>query len=169
MQIQSTYEQAIKREYPQHVAIGIARDRHGKHNPIALGWIMRTSHEPPMMAISIGLTRYSLEVIRHAGEFVIAFPSAAMVAETLVYGTQSGRDVDKLAVGGARTQPATAIDSVLLADAVANFECKLVSELQTGDHVIFAGEVVAAHMNEDGSVRRLYSLGNEQFGGVIPG
>ena len=169
MQVQTPYDQAIARKYPEQVVLAIAKDSNGKYNPITLGWIMFTSHEPPMMAISVGLTRYSLEVIRQAGEFVVVFPSAAMASEALLFGTKSGHDVDKLAESGVKTQPATAIDGVLLADAVANFECKLVSEHPTGDHVIFVGEVVAAHMNRDASLGRLYSLGDDRLGGVTWG
>jgi len=77
--------------------------------------------------------------------------------------------MDKLAACGTKKQPASKIDSVLLADAVANFECELAGEMQTGDHVMFAGRVVATHMNEDAAVRGLYALGNEQLGGVRPG
>jgi flavin reductase (DIM6/NTAB) family NADH-FMN oxidoreductase RutF len=87
----------------------------------------------------------------------------------LLFGTKSGRDVDKLATSGVKTQPATAIDSVLLSDAVANFECRLLSELQTGDHVIFVGQVIATHANQDATLRRLYSLGHDRLGGVLPG
>ncbi|MCK4342512.1 MAG: flavin reductase family protein [Phycisphaerae bacterium] len=169
MQVATTYENAMARKYPEQVSLAIAKDARGKHNPISLGWVMNTSIEPPMLAISIGLTRYSLEVLRHAREFVLSFVSSTMAEDALFHGTRSGRELDKLAQCGTKTQPATVIDSVLLADAVANFECKLESELVTGDHVIFVGRVVAAHMNEDPSVRRLYSLGNDQLGGVVPG
>lgn len=169
MQIAAEYTEALRRKYPEAVAIGIAIDPQGKPNPIALGWVMSTSIEPPMLAVSIGLTRYSLEAFRQAGEFVVSFPSSTMVADTLFHGTKSGRDMDKLAACGTRTQPATQVRGVLLADAVANFECRLESELPTGDHVIFVGRVLAAHVNADRALRRLYSLGNDQLGGVVPG
>lgn len=169
MQVQTPYEQAITRKYPEQVAIAIARDRQGKFNPITLGWTMITSHQPPMMAISVGLTRYSLEAIRTARAFVIAFPSSKMADEALFWGTKSGRDTDKLAELGSRTQPASVIDSVLLADAVANFECKLESELKTGDHVLFVGTVVCSHVNQDSSLRRLYTVGKDyRMGAVAP-
>jgi len=166
MQIPASYEQAVSRRFPEQVVIAIARDARGKHNPITLGWTMLTSHDPPMMAIAVGKTRWSLEAIRRSGEFVLSLPSAGMAEDARFHGTKSGRDLDKLAACGTRTQPATRIDSVLLADAVANFECRLAGELETGDHVIFVGRVVAAHVNSDPTVRRLYSLGNEQLGGL---
>lgn len=158
MQQEVPYAQAIVAKYPEQVVIAIAKDPQGKCNPISLGWSMITSHRPPMLAVSIGKTRYSLQAFRQARQFVVAFPSERQARETLVFGTKSGRDADKLALAAAETQPAKKIDCVLLADAVANFECKLVAELQTGDHVIFVGEVVCSHVN-DAPLNRLYIVG----------
>ena len=79
-------------------------------------------------------------------------------------------DLNKLAEYGTKTQPATVTDGVLLADAVANFECTLESELETGDHVILVGRVVASHIHETGETRRLYTLGEDyQLGGISHG
>ena len=166
MQVGATYEQAMARKYPEPIAVAVVKDMRGKPNPITLGWVMNTSIDPPMLAISIGRKRYSLEAIRQARAFVVSFPSTSMTDDMLFFGTKSGRDLDKLAARGTKTQSAQKVDGVLLADAVANFECKLEAELQTGDHFILVGRVVASHMNPDPSVRRVYSLGNEQFGGV---
>ncbi len=168
MQTETPYNEAIARKYPEQVVIAIAKDAQGKHNPISLGWTMITSGEPPMMAISVGLARHSRAAIREAREFVICFPSSTMAADVLYFGTRSGRDEDKLTAFGAKTQPATKIDSVLLSGAAANFECALESELETGDHVIFVGRVVAAHVNEDPSVARLYNLGDREFSALRP-
>lgn len=168
MQVKTTYGDAMLTKFPEQVAIGIAKDSQGKYNPITLGWVMPTSHDPPMVAISVGLPRYSLEAIRQAGEFVIAFPSTAQAEDALFHGSNSGRDMDKIAACGTKTEPATEIDCVLFTDAVANFECTLDSELLTGDHVIFAGKVVAAHKNQDASLRRLYTVGpGHEMGGIL--
>ncbi|HVP10842.1 MAG TPA: flavin reductase family protein [Phycisphaerae bacterium] len=169
MQIETTFEKAASRRYPEQMVIAIAKDGQGKYNPITLGWASLVSHEPPMVAIAVGKTRYSLEAIRGAGEFVISFPSTTMASDAAFHGTKSGRDTDKLATAKTKTQPATAIDSVLLSDAVANFECELKGEMEAGDHIILVGEVVVAHMNKSTTVRRLYALGDEQMGGVVAG
>jgi flavin reductase (DIM6/NTAB) family NADH-FMN oxidoreductase RutF len=158
MQRRVDYSEAITAKYPEQIVIAIARDRNGKHNPITLGWTMIVSHEPPMMALSIGKTRYSLEAFRQAREFVVAFPSEHQRDEAMLFGTKSGRDMDKLASAGCAVAPASEIDSVLLADAVANFECKLTAELETGDHVVFVGEVVCSHRSEK-PLNRLYTVG----------
>jgi flavin reductase (DIM6/NTAB) family NADH-FMN oxidoreductase RutF len=168
MQVRTDYETAIARKYPERVAIAIAKDATGKHNPITLLWFTRTSMEPPMIAISLGLTRHSVSAVRHAREFVVSLVSTDMLADALYCGSVSGRDTDKFAQLSTKTEKATAIDSLLLADAVANFECRLEGELRTGDHVIFVGRVMAAHQNADPNVRGLYALGHEKFGAVSP-
>lgn len=168
MQKQAPYALAMKLKCPRELVIALARDPQGKCNPIALGWMMNTSFDPPMIAVSIGKPRYSLEAFRHSRQFVVAFPSADQEKDTMLFGTESGRDCDKLALARSATQPAEKIDCVLLSDAVANFECELVSELDTGDHVIFVGEVVCSHLNE-GPRERLYILGpGHTLGGLPP-
>ncbi|MHC4621130.1 MAG: flavin reductase family protein [Planctomycetota bacterium] len=158
MQKQVEYEQAIKTKYPEQVVIAIAKDRNGKANPVTLGWTMIASGKPPMMAIAVAAKHYSIETIRHSKCFTIAFPSSEMGDAALFFGSRSGRDVDKLAEFDCKTEAAKAIDSVLLSDAVANFECALESETVAGDHIIFVGKVVAAHMNTE-TKKRLYTVG----------
>jgi flavin reductase (DIM6/NTAB) family NADH-FMN oxidoreductase RutF len=166
MQKQADYKDAISLKYPEQVVIAIAKDFQGNHNPITLGWTMIASGRPPMMAVAVGKGRYSLEAIRSAGEFVIAFPSEDQADETMLFGTKSGRDCAKLAVAGTATQPASQIDSVLLSDAVANFECRLAGELEAGDHIVFVGEVVCSHTNER-KLNRLYTVGKAyKMGGL---
>jgi flavin reductase (DIM6/NTAB) family NADH-FMN oxidoreductase RutF len=166
MQKEVKYGNAIVTKFPEQVAIAIAKEKDGKYNPITLGWMMNTSIQPPMLAISVGITRHSLEVIRKAKEFVVAFPSEEQAQEAVFYGSKSGRDLDKIKAFGGTTEPAQKIDCVLLADAVANFECRLAGELATGDHVIFVGEVVASHINTQPK-KRVYAKGpGHEMGGV---
>jgi len=158
MQKNVKYEQAIKTKYPEQVVIAIAKDRAGKANPITLGWTMIASGEPPMMAIAVAKTHYSIEAITYSECFTIAFPSSEMAEAALFFGSKSGRNIDKFAEFECKTEPAKEIDSVLLSDAVANFECTLESQMVTGDHIIFVGKIVACHTNNEPK-KRLYTTG----------
>ncbi len=158
MQKPIDYEKAIQARFPEQVVIAIAKDKNGKANPITLGWTMLASGKPPMMAISVAPKRYSAEAIRHSKCFTIALPSSEMAELALFFGTRSGRDIDKFAEFDCETTPADTIDSVLLADAAANFECTLESEMVAGDHIIFVGRVVASHINTEPK-KRLYTVG----------
>jgi len=163
MQIPACYDDAMSRKYPEQVVLVIARDSTGKCNPMAAGWVMIASSQPPMMAVALGTARHTLEAIGHSREFVISFPGEGMAEDTLYYGTVSGRDEDKLAVRRARTQSAEKIECVLLSDAVASFECALEGEMPAGDHVIVVGRVVASHVNSDAGLRRLFNLGERNL------
>lgn len=158
MQKQVEYQEAIKTKYPEQVVIAIARDKDDKANPITLGWTMIVSGKPPMMAIAVASTHYSIEAVRHSKSFTISFPSSDMADAALFFGSRSGRNVDKLAEFDCKTQSAKVIDSVLLTDAVANFECELASQTEAGDHIIFVGQIVASHINTEPK-KRLYTVG----------
>ncbi len=158
MQKQVEFPEAIKTKYPEQVVIAIAKDKNGKANPVTLGWTMLVSGKPPMMAIAVANTHYSIETIRHSKCFCLAFPSSEMADAALFFGSKSGRDIDKFAEFDCKTELAKTIDSVLLSDAVANFECTLESETIAGDHIIFVGQIVASHINTEPK-KRLYTIG----------
>lgn len=157
MQIESSFNDAIIKKYPEQVVIVLVKEKSGRVNPVTIGWTMLTSHEPPMMAFSLGKNRYSAGLIQDAGGFVISFPSEGMGKETLLFGTKSGKDTDKLSISGIATSPTKKIDCVILDDAVANFECRFVGEYPTGDHIIFVGEIIHSHINTE-DVKRLYTV-----------
>jgi flavin reductase (DIM6/NTAB) family NADH-FMN oxidoreductase RutF len=81
-----------------------------------------------------------------------------MADAALFFGSKSGREIDKFAEFECETEKAKEIDSVLLTDAVANFECTLDSQVPVGDHIIFVGTVVCSHMNAEPK-KRLYTTG----------
>ncbi len=158
MQKRAEYQDAIKTKYPEQVVIAIAKDKAGRANPVTLGWTMIVSGKPPMMAIAVAKKHYSIGTIRHSKCFTIVYPSSDMSEAALFFGSKSGRDVDKLAEFDCKTAPAKEIDSVLLADAVANFECTLESETEAGDHIVFVGRIVCSHVNTEPK-KRLYTIG----------
>jgi flavin reductase (DIM6/NTAB) family NADH-FMN oxidoreductase RutF len=158
MQKQVEYPEAIKTKYPEQVVIAIAKDKDGRANPVTLGWTMIVSGKPPMMAIAVAQKHYSIGTIRHSKCFTIVYPSSEMADAALFFGSRSGRDVDKFAEFDCATEPASKIDSVLLVDAVANFECRLDTEIEAGDHIIFVGEIVCSHVNAEPK-QRLYTVG----------
>lgn len=158
MQKQAEYSEAIRTKYPEQVVIAIAKDKAGRANPVTLGWTMIVSGNPPMMSIAVAKKHYSIEAITHSRCFTISFPSADMADAALFFGSKSGRNIDKFAEFDCKTEPAKEIDSVLLADAVANFECILESQIPAGDHIIFVGKIVSSHINTEPK-KRLYTIG----------
>lgn len=165
MQKEAPYAIAIEGRYPEQIAIAVARDPKGNYNPITIGWVMPTSIHPPMLALSIGGDRWTAEAIRRAREFVLAYPSETQVEAAKYFGTHSGRDSKKFATVHCETERAHKVDSLILSDAVANFECRLVTELKTGDHVIFVGEVLCSHTNTNPANRLFTLIRSQHMGG----
>jgi len=159
-----SYGQAMNRKYPEQIGWAVSLRPDGRPNVIVLGWVMPASGAPPMIAISVGHTRYSHECIRKCGEFVVVFPAVGQEEATMLCGTKSGRDVDKFNEAGLQAIQARKVKPPLVDGAVANFECRLVGECEAGDHTIFVGEVVAAHVNEDACVERLYNFSGDFLG-----
>jgi flavin reductase (DIM6/NTAB) family NADH-FMN oxidoreductase RutF len=167
MQKQVDFKEAIKTKYPEQVVIAIVKDENNKANPVTLGWTMIASGEPPMMAIALYEGHYSVKCIRHSKCFTVVYPSSDMAEAALFFGSHSGRDTDKLAEFDCSTADCAKIDSLILSDAVANFECTLESEMPAGDHIIFIGKIVASHRNTEAK-KRLYSIGpGHKLGGVM--
>ncbi|MEN6627781.1 MAG: flavin reductase family protein [Candidatus Sumerlaeia bacterium] len=167
MQRQVDIEEAMARSLPLPLAIAIVKDPSGKYNPISLAWVMNSSKEPPMLAISVGRMKYSFEGFESQHQFTVAYPSTTMAGDAVFFGTHSGREMDKLSYYGTATEPAIKIDGVLLREAVVNFECELAGKLDSGDHRIYVGRILMAHVHEDPGVRRLYAIEPDKLGGVV--
>ena len=155
MQTYCSVTEAWDRKYPEQVVLAITKSKDGRINAMAIGWVCIVSDEPPMFLLGIDDPAYTLELIRENREFVIAYPSKSMAKETLYFGTTHGHNIDKGKVSGLKFEPASVVDVPLLSDAVANFECRLVTEYRPGNCPLVVGEVVASSVNCDESVIRL--------------
>lgn len=148
--------ESIYRKYPEWIVLITTKDRQGRPNIMPAGWSMFTSHDPPLYAVSVGLTRYTHDVIHETGEFVVAIPVEGMGPDIRITGTQSGPE--KLAQTQFELMPAEVVKAPLIKGALVNLECRLHSSHLTGDHTIFVGEIVRGH-HDGPKGRRLLNFG----------
>jgi len=142
------------REFWKHCArperiVWVVAKHEGECSICPLGWKMRTSISPPMMAISVAPSRFTHDLIVRSGEFVLSWPSEDLAEATLFCGTHSGRDMDKFRQTGLTSIKGRHVKAPLIQECVANLECRLVGQLATGDHTVFAGEILAAWTSEN--------------------
>ena len=130
-----------------------------EHHAITLTGI---SCSEPHVGIAIRPERYSFQLIKESGEFVINLPSQDLVYATDYCGVNSGRDVDKFAVLGLTAAPATKVDAPMIAECPVNLECRVKQVVDLGAHHYFISEVVT-HA-EDWFETRARELGK---GGLI--
>ncbi len=134
---------------PAKVALAVMEKPNGGYNLITLEWFMRTSIQPPMFAISIGHNRYSHECLLESRFFNLVFPSVLMKPLCAMAGSSSGRDIDKLEKGNVQSLPGKLHKLPVPKDAVAVFECEITSQVRSGDHTVFVGEVRYSWANQD--------------------
>ncbi len=126
---------------PAKVALAVTEKPGGGYNLITLEWFMRTSIQPPMFAISIGHSRYSHDCLLENRYFNLVFPSEEMKPLCAMAGSCSGREVDKFEQGEVQSVKGKLHKLPVPREAVAVFECEVTSQVRSGDHTIFVGEV----------------------------
>lgn len=162
--------------HPRHTVLVTCRDKTGKANIITLAWSMPTSHDPPMVVISVSPKRRSHRIIEETGEFVVNVPTMEIAREALFCGRISGTECDKFKEAPLTPLPAKKVRSPIIKECVAHLECKLVQQVTTGDHTLFIGEVLAAYVNDGTFIRTfkikkikpIYHVGGNDFATISP-
>lgn len=139
---------AIERKHPSWIFQVVTADKDGRTNAMPASWCTFSSAEPIMMAVSVAFERYTHKLMEAADDFVLAFPNKEQKEAVYYCGRNSGKNVDKFEKTNLETIPAAEVNSPLIEDSVACFECKKSGSIKSGDHTIFVGEVVATHVSE---------------------
>lgn len=148
---------AIELGSPYPYTLVITLDKQGKPNVMGLSWWTFTCLQPPMIAISVGHARYTHECLEGCKEFVLCFPSEEQAKAAWLCGVKSGRNTDKFAEAGLTTGPSKVIRPPIIEGSTVAYECKVVGQMESGDHTLYKGEVVAIHGNAQ-RARHLYSI-----------
>lgn len=133
---------------PYPLAIVTAGDpgRRGRRGGAAVAWLTRVSWDPPLVAVALGLARYTYELIKEFRSFAVHLVSRELedVAYN-VFGSVSGRDVDKFDLAKIVPVRARKVTAPIIGKAPLILECELVDEHVAGDHVVVIGRVVEAY------------------------
>lgn len=128
------------------VLVSCAHD--GRRNVLTIAWTSTVASQPPAVAIGVRPERYSHEIIKSSGGFVINVPARDMLYATDYCGTVSGKTVDKFEALKLNTAPARVVEAPLITDCPINIECIVRHTLECGSHTVFIGEVVEVHIDE---------------------
>mgnify|MGYP002591256682 CR=1 FL=1 len=123
-------------------------DREGKPNIITIAWAGTVCTNPPMVSISVRPTRYSYDMIRETGEFVINLVTEPLTRACDYCGVVSGRDVDKFAKTGLTPVPVEGVSVPGIAESPVSLECRVTQKIELGSHTMFVAEVVSVSVDE---------------------
>lgn len=124
-------------------------------NIITVAWAGTVCSDPAMVSISVRRSRYSYDIIKETGEFVINLVTKDLVFATDFCGVKSGKDVDKYNEMKLTPLVSQKVSAPGIAESPVNIECKVVQALELGSHTMFIGEVVNvtvedSYLNESG-------------------
>ena len=117
-----------------------------KPNIITIAWVGSVCSDPPMLSISVRPQRYSFEIIKMTGEFVVNIPGRNLAKVTDWCGMVSGRHEDKFAHPQLNAAPALQVQCPIIPECPINIECRVRQELALGTHTMFVAEVVAVQV-----------------------
>lgn len=118
-------------------------------NIITVAWTGIVNSDPPMTYVSIRKERYSHEIIKNAGAFVINLTTEELTFATDYCGVKSGRDTDKFKEQKLTPLPAEKVKAPLIAQSPVNLECKVKEIHEYGSHDMFIAEIVNVQAAEE--------------------
>ncbi len=142
-------KEAFDRFKPESCVFVISVDGSGRASGMVAGWNMKCSTEPPLFAVSLSKKGYTHELIQQSKEFVVAVPNKELEKAVEFFGSARGDKIDKFAETGIEVRKSEYIKPPLIERATINLECKLEKEIDSGDHIIFIGRVVASYVNKE--------------------
>lgn len=127
-------------------------------NAMTANWVVQVSFHPPMVAVAIEHDSHTRQLIDQGKVFSVNVVRAGPDAEAFVgkFVKPAKRAGNKLEDEDFTTGETGA---PLLANALSWVECRVVGQLEAGDHILYAGEVVGAGVNAAGAPLTLEALG----------
>ncbi|HCT65123.1 MAG TPA: flavin reductase family protein [Lachnospiraceae bacterium] len=129
----------------------------GEDNALVVGYCGNCSYAPPMVMIGIVPTRYSYDMIKKSGCFVVNIVDKRYKETFDFLGKYSKRDCNKLADMKVNLEDGKVVNAPILSDCPVNIECTVVDSIMTGSHEMFIGKVEYVHadsnlVDEEGNI-----------------
>ncbi len=134
--------------YPLPAVMVSVTDGEGNDNIITVAWTGTVCTNPAMAYISVRPSRYSYDMIRKTGEFVINLTTEKLAFATDFCGVRSGRDVDKFRKLNLTKEKAQFVSAPMIGEAPVSIECRVREVKELGSHDMFLADVLAVHADE---------------------
>ena len=136
--------------YPLPAAMVSVGTKDGRTNILTIAWTGTICTNPAMLYISVRPERYSYDMIKESGEFVVNLTTKDLATATDYCGVKSGRDVDKWKETKLTPLKAQHLAyAPLIEECPVNIECKVTEVKELGSHHMFLAEVLAVQVSEE--------------------
>lgn len=114
-----------------------------KSNIMTVAWTGILNTNPAMVYISVRPERYSYNLIKESGEFVINLTTKELAYATDWCGVRSGAKYDKFKEMNLTKEKANFVKCPLIKESPVSVECKVKEIRQLGSHDLFVAEVLS--------------------------
>ena len=132
--------------------VGVAGE--GRADAFTAAWVMQASFDPLLLTLSINREHASYPLLQAGRSFVVNVLKQDQLELARSFGTESGRDRDKLA--RVRWRPGRG-GAPILQDALAYFDCHVEASLPAGDHDLVLGRVLDARVLDSDALPLTYA------------
>jgi len=119
-----------------------------KSNIITVAWTGILNTDPAMVYISVRPSRYSYNMIKESGEFVINLTNKDLAYATDWCGVKTGEKVDKFKEMKLTKERAKFVKCPMIKESPVSVECKVKEIKELGSHHMFVAEVLAINADE---------------------
>lgn len=119
-----------------------------KSNIITVAWTGIINTNPAMVYISVRPTRYSYNLIKESGEFVINLTNKDLAYATDWCGVKTGAKVDKFKEMHLTKEKANFVNCPMIKESLVSVECKVREIKELGSHHMFIADVLAINADE---------------------
>ena len=119
-----------------------------RSNIITVPWTGIMNTDPAMVYISVRPTRYSYNIIKESGEFVINLTTENLAYATDWCGVKTGAQVDKFKEMNLTKEPAKFVKCPMIKESPVSVECKVKEIKELGTHHMFIAEVLGINADE---------------------
>ena len=119
-----------------------------KSNIMTVAWTGILNTNPAICYISVRPERYSYNLIKESGEFVINLPTEKIVKAVDYCGCRTGAKEDKLAKCNLTVSRGVKISAPMIDQSPVNLECRVTDIVKLGSHDMFIADIVGVNVDE---------------------
>ena len=117
-------------------------------NIMTVAWTGILNTNPAMVYISVRPERYSYNMIKESGEFVINLTTEKLAFATDWCGVKSGANVDKFKEMNLTKEKGNFVSCPMIKESPVSVECKVREIRDLGSHHMFVAEVLAINADD---------------------
>lgn len=116
---------------------------------LTVAWTGIISTDPALTYVSIRPNRYSHNIIKESGEFVVNLSTLKLLNATDFCGVKSGKNVDKFAEMNLTAISCSKVLAPQIKESPVSLECKVISITNYGSHDMFLAEILAVNIEDE--------------------